>query len=110
MSTPFHSSTSAMPDAPTGTSNVAIVHRRLQWYRSEVTKRLAAKGYRVVANSRNITSAMTLQATGDLKLVDGDIGLPGDGAGECLRSLCGILDASICLVNNAGGLHTQAVY
>src|SRR5271155_5216569 len=56
--------------------NVAIVTGASSGIGLEVTKRLAAKGYRVVANSRNITSAMTLQATGDLKLVHGDIGLP----------------------------------
>jgi hypothetical protein len=76
MSTPFHSSSNTTPDAPTGTSNVAIVTGASSGIGLEVTKRLAAKDYRVVANSRNITSAMTLQATGDLKLVDGDIGLP----------------------------------
>src|SRR5580700_306789 len=63
-------------DPPTGTSNVAIVTGASSGIGLEVTKRLAARGYRVVANSRNITSAMTLQATADLKLVDGDIGLP----------------------------------
>ena len=76
MSTPFHSSSNTTPDAPTGTSNVAIVTGASSGIGLEVTKRLAAKGYRVVANSRKITSAMTLQATADLKLVDGDIGLP----------------------------------
>src|SRR6202035_1455953 len=64
MSTPFHSSSNTTPDAPTGTSNVAIVTGASSGSGLEVTKRLAAKGYRVVANSRNITSAMTLQATG----------------------------------------------
>src|SRR6202045_2062997 len=76
MSTPFHSSINPTPDAPTGTSNVAIVTGASSGIGLEVTKRLAEKGYRVGANSRNIPPAMTLEATGDLKLVDGDIGLP----------------------------------
>src|SRR6202051_3240143 len=63
-------------DAPPGTSNVAIVTGASSGIGLEVTKGWAAKVSRVVANSSNITSAMTLQATGDLKLVDGDIGLP----------------------------------
>jgi NAD(P)-dependent dehydrogenase (short-subunit alcohol dehydrogenase family) len=41
----------------------------------DVARRLPATGYRVVANSRNITPAMTLQTTDHMKLVDGDIGM-----------------------------------
>src|SRR5260370_33026527 len=101
MSTPFHSSSSAMPDAPTRTSNVAIVTGASSGIGLEVTKRLAAKGYRVVANSRNITSAKTLQATADLKLVDGDIGLPATAqpvVAAAMRAF-GRIDL---LVHNAG--------
>src|ERR1700720_3208241 len=68
MSSTFHSSTSAMPDAYSGTSKVAIVTGVSSGIGLEVTNRLVAKGHRVVANSRNISSAMTLQATGELKL------------------------------------------
>jgi NAD(P)-dependent dehydrogenase (short-subunit alcohol dehydrogenase family) len=32
-------------------------------------------GYRVVANSRNITASMARQESADLKLVDGDVGI-----------------------------------
>ena len=67
----------------------------------EVTKRLATKGYRVVANSRNITSAMTLQATGDLKLVDGDIGLP-ETAQRVVAAAMRDFGRIDLLVNNAG--------
>jgi NAD(P)-dependent dehydrogenase (short-subunit alcohol dehydrogenase family) len=62
---------------------------------------LSATGYRVVANSRNITSAATLRTTDDLKLVDGDIGTH--------RSAERVVDTAIqefgrvdLLVNNAG--------
>ena len=40
----------------------------------ELAKKLIISGYRVVANSRKIISAGTLQTTDDLKLVDGDSG------------------------------------
>src|SRR5260370_26856086 len=86
---------------PAGASNVGIVSGGSSGIGLEVTKRLAAKGYRVVANSRNITSAMTLQATGDLKLVDGDIGLPETAqrvVAVAMRDF-GRIDL---LVNNAG--------
>ena len=101
MSTLFHSSSKTAPDAPTATSNVAIVTGASSGIGLEVTKRLAAKGYRVVANSRNITSAMTLEATADLKLVDGDIGLPQTAqrvVAAAMRDF-GRIDL---LVNNAG--------
>ena len=54
---------------------VAIVTGASSGIGLEAVRRLIASGYRVVANSRNITSAHTLDGTGDLKLVDGDIGI-----------------------------------
>ena len=101
MSTEFHSSSKITPGAPSGTSNVAIVTGASSGIGLEVTKRLAAKGYRVVANSRNITSAMTLQATGDLKLVDGDIGLP-ETAQRVVAAAMRDFGRIDLLVNNAG--------
>ena len=101
MSIPFHSSSNTTSDAPTGTSNVAIVTGASSGIGLEVTKRLAAKGYRVVANSRNITSAMTLQASGDLKLVDGDIGLP-ETAQRVVAVAMRDFERIDLLVNNAG--------
>ena len=101
MSTSFHSSSNTAPDSPTGTSNVAIVTGASSGIGLEVTKRLAAEGYRVVANSRNITSAMTLQATGDLKLVDGDIGLP-ETAQRVVAAAMRDFGRIDLLVNNAG--------
>jgi len=80
---------------------VAIVTGASRGIGLEVTKRLAAKGYRVVANSRNITSAMTLQATGDLKLVDGDIGLP-ETAQRVVAAAMRDFGRIDLLVNNAG--------
>ena len=62
-------------DALSGRPKVAIVTGASSGIGLEMVKRLIEKGYRVVANSRKITSAMTLHSTADLKLVDGDIGL-----------------------------------
>ena len=62
-------------DALSGTPSVAIVTGASSGIGPEMVKKLIEKGYRVVANSRNITSAMSLQSTADLKLVDGDIGI-----------------------------------
>src|SRR5580658_975194 len=39
-----------------------------------ITRALLERGYRVVANSRTITSSKELKASADLALVDGDIG------------------------------------
>jgi len=50
-------------------------HRCVERDRPRGGKKAVACGYRVVANSRNITSANSLDGTGDLKLVDGDIGI-----------------------------------
>jgi NADP-dependent 3-hydroxy acid dehydrogenase YdfG len=59
------------------------------------------KGYRVVANSRNITSAMTLHNTADLKLVDGDIGSE-ETAKHVVRTAIQNFGTVDLLVNNAG--------
>ena len=52
---------------------VAIVTGASSGIGLEVVKSLRANGYRVVANSRRLTSAMSLVETPDVKLVDGDI-------------------------------------
>jgi NAD(P)-dependent dehydrogenase (short-subunit alcohol dehydrogenase family) len=88
---------------------VAIVTGASSGIGLEVTKRLAAKGYRAVANSRNITSAMTLQATGDLKLVDGDIGLP-ETAHRVVAGRCAGFWTHRSVGEQRRGLHTRAVY
>jgi NAD(P)-dependent dehydrogenase (short-subunit alcohol dehydrogenase family) len=66
-----------------------------------MVKRLIEKGYRVVANSRKITSAMTLHGTADLKLVDGDIGIE-ETAKHVVRSAIQNFGTVDLLVNNAG--------
>jgi NAD(P)-dependent dehydrogenase (short-subunit alcohol dehydrogenase family) len=66
-----HSSSIPRKDASSKNSKVASVTGASSGIGLEVAERLLATGYRVVANSRNIASAMTLQTTDDLALVDG---------------------------------------
>jgi NAD(P)-dependent dehydrogenase (short-subunit alcohol dehydrogenase family) len=70
-----YSSSDPIQDASSRQSRVAIVTGASSGIGLEVTRRLLAKGYRIVANSRNITSAGTLSETPDVKLLDGDISL-----------------------------------
>src|SRR5258707_12984601 len=79
------SSSGRAQDALSGRPKVAIVTGASSGIGLELVKRLIEKGYRVVANSRKITSPMTLHSTADLKLVDGDIGIE-ETAKHVLRS------------------------
>jgi NAD(P)-dependent dehydrogenase (short-subunit alcohol dehydrogenase family) len=66
-----------------------------------LTKALIDRGYRVVANSRQITQAGTLTPSADLVLVEGDIALPETAhnvVDVALRNFGGV----DLLVNNAG--------
>jgi NAD(P)-dependent dehydrogenase (short-subunit alcohol dehydrogenase family) len=66
-----------------------------------LTKALISRGYRVVANSRQITQAGTLTSSDDLALVEGDIALPETAhnvVDVALRNFGGV----DLLVNNAG--------
>src|SRR5467141_3241598 len=95
------SSGGRVQDALSGRPKVAIVTGASSGIGLGMVKRLAAKGYRVVANSRKITSAMTLQSTADLKLVDGDIGLP-ETAQRVVAAAMRDFGRIDLLVNNAG--------
>src|SRR5258708_21004626 len=64
--------TSSGLDSP-GRTKVAIVTGASRGIGRGIAERLLETGYCVVANSRNITSAKTLQPGDRLKLVDGDI-------------------------------------
>src|SRR5258708_6582320 len=95
------SSDGRVQDALSGRPKVAIVTGASSGIGLEAVSRLVACGYRVVANCRNITSAMTLTSTADLKLVDGDIGIE-----ETAKRVVSIAIQNFgtvdLLVNNAG--------
>src|SRR5712671_89674 len=82
-------------------TKVAVVTGASRGIGLAVAKRLIANGYRVVANSRNIGSAMTLQNTADLKLVDGDIALQ-ETAKQVVAIAVQDFGRIDLLVNNAG--------
>jgi NAD(P)-dependent dehydrogenase (short-subunit alcohol dehydrogenase family) len=82
-------------------SKVAIVTGASSGIGLDVVRRLIASGYRVVANSRNITSANTLDGAGHLKLVDGDIGIQ-ETAQRVVATAIQSFGRIDLLVNNAG--------
>jgi NADP-dependent 3-hydroxy acid dehydrogenase YdfG len=88
-------------DTLSGRRKVAIVTGASSGFGLEIVKRLIEKSYRVVANSRNITSAMSLQSTADLKLVDGDIGI-AQTAKRVVSTAIQNFGTVDLLVNNAG--------
>jgi hypothetical protein len=97
----FASSGGRLRDALAGRTKVAIVTGASSGIGLEMVKKLIEKGYRVVANSRNITSAMTLPSTADLKLVDGDIGAE-ETAKRVVSTAIQNFGTVDLLVNNAG--------
>lgn len=66
-----------------------------------VTTALLEHGYRVVANSRQITNAGTLTPSADLALVDGDIAYP-ETARNVVETAIRHFGTVDLLVNNAG--------
>jgi len=79
----------------------AIVTGASQGIGAGAVQAFLQRGYRVVANSRNITRANPFPASADLALVDGDIGDPDTAAKivDTAVAQFGWIDA---LVNNAG--------
>jgi NAD(P)-dependent dehydrogenase (short-subunit alcohol dehydrogenase family) len=95
------SSDGRVQDALSGRPKVAIVTGASSGIGLEIVKMLIEKGYRVVANSRKITSAMTVHSTADLKLVDGDIGIR-ETAQRVVDTALQSFGRVDLLVNNAG--------
>ena len=83
------------------TQKTAIVTGASQGIGAGAVQAFLQRGYRVVANSRNMTRANPIPASADLALVDGDIGDPSTAATivDTAVSRFGRVDA---LVNNAG--------
>jgi NAD(P)-dependent dehydrogenase (short-subunit alcohol dehydrogenase family) len=80
---------------------VAIVTGASRGIGLGIAERLLERGYCVVANSRNITSAKTLQPGERLELVDGDIGNP-NVAKQVVDTAILNFGRIDLLVNNAG--------
>src|SRR5258706_13416597 len=95
------SSSGSVQDALSGRPKVAIVTGASSGIGLKAVRRLVACGYRVVANSRNITSANSLDGTGDMKLVDGDIGIRETAQRGVDTALQSVGRADL-LVDNAG--------
>ena len=92
--------TSSGLDSPVRTK-VAIVTGASTGIGCGIAERLLETGYCVVANSRNITSAKTLQPGDHLKLVDGDIA-SDNVAKQVVDSAIANFGRVDLLVNNAG--------
>jgi NAD(P)-dependent dehydrogenase (short-subunit alcohol dehydrogenase family) len=83
------------------TTKTAIVTGASSGIGLGVTTALLEHGYRVVANSRQITTTRTLTASADLELVDGDIAQP-DTARAVVETAMRRFGSVDLLVNNAG--------
>lgn len=101
MSSTSLSSGGSIHFASSKTSKVAIVTGASSGIGLDAVRRLITGGYRVVANSRNITSTNTLDGTDDLKLVDGDIGIQ-ETAQRVVKTAIQSFGRIDLLVNNAG--------
>jgi NAD(P)-dependent dehydrogenase (short-subunit alcohol dehydrogenase family) len=82
-------------------NQVAIVTGASSGIGLGITQALLGHGYRVVANSRNITKSKDLKPSADLVLVDGDIGKK-DVAIEVAEAAIRNFGRIDLLVNNAG--------
>jgi len=91
----------SVPELPVRRAKTAIVTGASSGVGLELAKRLSLNGYRVVANSRRITSSRTLAETEHIKLVDGDISLP-ETAERVVTTAIQHFGTIDLLVNNAG--------
>ena len=82
-------------------TNTAIVTGASSGIGLGLTTALLERGYRVVANSRQITKAGTLTPSENLKLVDGDIAHP-ETARTVVDTAMRHFGAVDLLINNAG--------
>jgi NAD(P)-dependent dehydrogenase (short-subunit alcohol dehydrogenase family) len=90
-----------------GGSKTAIVTGASQGIGAGVVAALLEKGYKVVANSRNITKKGPFAESGQLALVDGDIG-EASTAVRIVETAVGRFGSVDALVNNAGIFFTKA--
>jgi NAD(P)-dependent dehydrogenase (short-subunit alcohol dehydrogenase family) len=89
-----------------GESKTAIVTGASQGIGAGVVVALLEKGYKVVANSRNITKKGPIADSERIALVDGDIGEPATAAKVVETALARFQSIDV-LVNNAGIFFTK---
>jgi NAD(P)-dependent dehydrogenase (short-subunit alcohol dehydrogenase family) len=87
-------------------TKTVIVTGASQGIGAEVVRTFLDRGYNIVANSRNISSAGTFKGSSQLQMIDGDIGEPDTAKRitDTARESFGGIDA---LVNNAGIFFTK---
>jgi NAD(P)-dependent dehydrogenase (short-subunit alcohol dehydrogenase family) len=90
-----------MPSEKTNASKTVIVTGASQGIGAGAVRAFLARGYRVVANSRNVTKSGAFEASDRLAMVDGSVAEPATAAkiAEAAIGKFGSIDA---LVNNAG--------
>lgn len=83
------------------TEKTAIITGASRGIGASLVREFRGRGYRVVANSRNITSTHTFDLLSDIVLIDGDIGkrAVAERVAEAAIAQFGSIDV---LVNNAG--------
>ena len=79
----------------------AIVTGASQGIGAGLVRNFIDRGYRVVANSRNVSGSGAFSGSDELALVDGDIGIPETAARVC-ETATGRFGSIDALVNNAG--------
>jgi NAD(P)-dependent dehydrogenase (short-subunit alcohol dehydrogenase family) len=90
-----------------GESKTAIVTGASQGIGAAIVAALLGRGYKVVANSRSITKKAPFAESGQLALVDGDIGEAATAA-RVVEAAVGRFGSVDALVNNAGVFSSKA--
>jgi NAD(P)-dependent dehydrogenase (short-subunit alcohol dehydrogenase family) len=91
-----------MSDRP----KTAIVTGASQGIGAGVVHRFAERGFNVVANSRKISKSTEVAASGQIALVDGDIGDPATASNIVEMALARFKSIDV-LINNAGIIFTK---
>lgn len=91
----------SVANTSSGHPRVAVVTGASRGIGLSITQALLERNYRVVANSRNITTAKTLKLSEGLVLIDGDIGY-SETAARLVRAAIQNFGRLDLLVNNAG--------
>jgi NAD(P)-dependent dehydrogenase (short-subunit alcohol dehydrogenase family) len=89
-----------------GQRKTAIVTGASQGIGAEIVRDFVARGYNVVASSRNVTQSTEVTASSNVALVDGDIGERATAA-KLVETAVGRFNSVDVLINNAGIYFTK---